>query len=414
MTRLLIPEMFGIAAIAAMVPIILALLSDIGLGQNIVQSRRGEDPTFLNTAWSVQIIRGFLLWAVAILLSAALYMANLGGYVPANSVYASPALPLVIAVTSFSACISGFASTRLFTALRVLDQKRSIQVELAGQVAGLAVMITLGVITRSIWSLVASVLVSSFTTTVLSHVWMSGHPNRIQWDRDALHELLHFGKWIFVSSAVYVLAVNGDRIILGGLVDAHMLGLYAIAAMMVGAVEAGLSKLVSSVSLPAFSEIVRKEPDRLREVYYRLRVPCDLVLLFMAGFLFATGHLIVEMLYDPRYLSAGHMLQVLATSLVIARYGVAHKLYIAMGLPRYEALINSVRLLGLLTCVPLSYYFAGLQGTMWAIALHALPTVFVVFWINAKFDLNDFRREMIVLVALPSGWLCGYTLSQLR
>ena len=40
MTRLLVPEMFGVMAIATMVTVILTLLSDIGLSQHIVQSRR--------------------------------------------------------------------------------------------------------------------------------------------------------------------------------------------------------------------------------------------------------------------------------------------------------------------------------------------------------------------------------------
>jgi O-antigen/teichoic acid export membrane protein len=58
MTRLLAPEMFGVIAIAMMVTVILSMLSDIGLRQNIVQSRRGDDPAFLDTAWVVQVVRG--------------------------------------------------------------------------------------------------------------------------------------------------------------------------------------------------------------------------------------------------------------------------------------------------------------------------------------------------------------------
>ncbi|MGH6890844.1 MAG: oligosaccharide flippase family protein, partial [Dongiaceae bacterium] len=209
MTRLLVPEMFGVMAIATMVTVILSLLSDIGLHQNIVQSRRGDDPAFLDTAWVVQIVRGGVLWLVALLLSIALHFANLGGMLPAKSVYASPVLPLVIAVSSFSAVFLGFQSTKMATAHRSFDQKRFIQIELIGQLAGLIVMIVIGVMTRSIWALVAGGLVASLTTTALSHTWMSGHPNHFRWEKNALRELIGFGKWIFVSSAVYVLASQG-------------------------------------------------------------------------------------------------------------------------------------------------------------------------------------------------------------
>jgi len=57
MTRLLVPEMFGVMAIATMVTVILGMLSDIGLRQNIVRSPRGDDPAFLDTAWTVQVLR---------------------------------------------------------------------------------------------------------------------------------------------------------------------------------------------------------------------------------------------------------------------------------------------------------------------------------------------------------------------
>ena len=55
---------------------------------------------------------------------------------PAKSVYASPILPFVIAVTSFSAVIAGFQSTRIAVAQRNFNQKRLVQTELFAQVAG--------------------------------------------------------------------------------------------------------------------------------------------------------------------------------------------------------------------------------------------------------------------------------------
>ena len=102
MTRLLVPEMFGVMALVATIANVIWLLSDIGLGQNIIQSRRGAEPAFLDTAWVVQIVRGLLLWGVALLLSAGLHVAALAGMLPADSVYAYPGLPIILAVASFS------------------------------------------------------------------------------------------------------------------------------------------------------------------------------------------------------------------------------------------------------------------------------------------------------------------------
>jgi O-antigen/teichoic acid export membrane protein len=407
MTRLLVPEMFGVMAIATIVTVLINLLSDIGLRQSIVQSRNGDAPVFLDTAWVLQIIRGFGCWALALLLCLALYLSSHAGLLPAKSVYALPILPLVIGVTSFSAVILGFESTRVATAYRNFDQKRIIQIELIGQLAALAVMIGIGILTHSIWALVVGGLVSPLTTTILSHTWMKGHQNRFRWDTDSAYELIHFGKWVLASSALFVFASIGDRMLLGFFVEPAVLGMYAIASQIISAIQAGPSKLFSTVTLPALSEIARSDHRRLREVYYRNRVPVDLVMLFLMGFVFATANLVIDLLYDARYAGAGDMLRILALSLFAIRYGVAGQIYLAIGMPRYVTITSAVRVAALYALVPALYHFGGAQAALWGIALHAAAMVPFIYYFNAKLDLNDWCRESIVLLAAPLGYVLG-------
>jgi len=407
MTRLLVPEMFGVMALVATIANVIWLLSDIGLGQNIIQSRRGAEPAFLDTAWVVQIVRGLLLWGVALLLSAGLHVAALAGMLPADSVYAYPGLPIILAVASFSVVIQSFQSTKTATAYRTFDQKRLTGLELSSQVAGLAVMLAVGVLTRSIWALVAGGMFAALTKTALSHAWLHGPANRFRVEKQALREVFAFGKWVFVSSAVGVLASNGDRLLLGGFVDAQLLGLYAIAALLLGALEAGVLNFFTAVSLPALSEIARKDPSRLREVYRKMRLPADLGLLFVAGGLFAAGRWLIDLLYDPRYAGAGEMLQVLALSLFVARYALAQQAYLALGRPRYLAVIQGVRMVSLFALVPALLYLGGLDAAIWAIALHGLATLPFIFRFNSRLGLNDPGLELKVLGALPAGYLCG-------
>jgi O-antigen/teichoic acid export membrane protein len=346
-------------------------------------------------------------------LAVGLYFANRNGLLPSASVYASPELPLVIAVSAFAAVISGFASTKLAIAHRSFNQQRVVQIEVVSQIVASAVMMTIATFNHSVWALVTGGLVASVSSAVLSHTWLQGHSNRLRLERAALRELSDFGKWVFISSAVSVFAMNGDRLLLGGLVDANVLGTYAIAVMMVGAIEGLLQRLFGTISLPALSEVARNDPSRLREIYYRLRIPGDLLLLFAAGALFQSGHLVIDLLYDPRYAQAGHSLEVLALSLIVVRYGVAHQVYLALAVPRYLSLINIVRFASLFTLVPALYHFAGFDAAVWGIALHGFATVPFVYYFNAKLGLNDWRRELLVLAALPAGLLCGTALNAL-
>ena len=58
LTRLLFPDLFGLMSLVNVIIMGLGLFSDIGVGTSIIRSKRGNDPDFLNSAWTMQVIRG--------------------------------------------------------------------------------------------------------------------------------------------------------------------------------------------------------------------------------------------------------------------------------------------------------------------------------------------------------------------
>ena len=414
MARLLMPEMFGIMVIATTVAVVLGLLSDMGLRQNIIQSKRGNDPVFLNTAWTMQIFRGFVLFGVSLLVAGFAWYAQVINLSPAGSTYAAPELPLVLAVTGFSAVINGFQSTKLALAFRSFQQNKVVLTELAAQIVGLLVMLGIGYFTGSIWSLVAAGLVAAMVSTVLGHLWLEGPSNRLHWDSSALKELIDFGRWVLLSSAVGVLAAHGDRIWFGGSMSATELGVYSIAVLILGAIQTGVHKLAEAVVLPAFSEAARSgDAGRLRVLYYRFRFVLDFVLLFACGLLLTISPLIIGLLYDERYAQAGNMLAILSLSFFTLRFVLAHQLWMALGLTKYQAMDNLIRAVSLWTLLPLLLAVGGTSYAIFGVALHALPTVVLIFYINIRLGFLDIKRELLVLPMLGVGALCGIGFSQL-
>lgn len=408
MARLLLPEMFGVMVIATTVSILLHLLSDVGLRQNIIQSHRGDDPDFLNTAWTVQIIRGFLLFALTLLLALGAWLAQLAELWPADSTYAAPVLPMVLAVTGLSAAIWGFQSTKIDVAVRTFQQKRVVLVDLASQVAGLVVMLVLGLLTHSIWALVLSGLVSAVVWTVLGHTALEGPNNHLRWDRSALTELIVFGRWILLSSMVGVLAMYGDRMWFGASMSAAQLGVYSIAVLILGAVQTALMKIVGAVALPAFSEAARADDKpRLKALYFRFRLLVDLLVLFICGGFLTASPLLIGWMYDDRYREAGPMLAILSLSFIVLRYTLAHQVWIALGLTKYQAMDNIIRLVSLWGLLPLLLAIGGVEWAIWGVALHAVPTLVLVVYVNCKLDIFSLKRELVVLPMLLVGALCG-------
>lgn len=408
MARLLVPEMFGVMAIATTVAVVLHLLCDVGLRQNIIQSQRGDDPVFLNTAWTVQILRGFILFALTLLVAGFAWFAQALNLWAADSTYAEPELPLVLAVTGFTALIFGFQSTKIDLAVRTFQQKKVVLAEFAAQLAGLLVMFGIAYFTRSVWSLVAAGLAAALVSTVLSHLWFEGLRNRIQWESAALKELVAFGRWILLSSAVGVLALNGDRILFGGSISAAELGIYAIAVLILSGIQIGVMKLIAVVALPAFSEAARSnDTARLRSLYYRFRLIVDVALLFLCGLLFTVSPLIIGWLYDARYAGAGPMLAILSLSFFTLRFTLAHQIWLALGLSKYQAMDNIIRVVSLWALLPLLLAMGGINYAIWWVAMHALPTLVLIVYVNCKIGLFDIKRELVVLPMLLVGALCG-------
>jgi O-antigen/teichoic acid export membrane protein len=409
-SRLLAPEVYGIMAVCTAVHVIVTLIGDIGLRQAVVRSENGHDPVFLNTAWTVQILRGLSIWIMCVATAMGLAALNSYGLLPQGSVYADQSLPLLIAATSFSTVIQSFQSMKVISLGRSLELARITIIDLASVLMSLIVAIIFAWLTRSIWSFVISGLVASVFGVSAAHLWLTGVKDRFAWDRRSLNELMQFGKWASISSFVGVIATNGDRLLLGGWLSTTSLGYYSIASNLANVVDGVGSRVFGSVSLPALSEIVRKQPDRLSEVFFRMRRGADVMYVGSAGFLFATGQTIVATLYDPRYLAAGQMLQLLSFNLLFARYGLVQDAYIALGKPNYLSAINAVKLVSLFTLVPLSFHLFGEQGAVLGMALYLLPTVPLIFWLNRKHALNNFGVELLNLGMWPIGWLVGKTL----
>jgi O-antigen/teichoic acid export membrane protein len=407
MTRLLVPEMFGLMSIVFMVQFTLSLLSDIGLRAAVIQNRRGDDAELLNTVWTIQVLRGVGLFVLCLVIAFGLFVAGRAGLFQAGTALGDPQLPFLLAVASLSLLISGFLSSNHMTAGRNLALRRIVLIELASQIVSLVVMVAVAYVTRSVWSIVISGIVASTATVALSHTILPGIRNHFLLNREIIGEIYKFGLAILVSSVTFVLATNMDRALLGALVSAATLGVYAIAQNLSAAAEGLISRLFESVVLPALSEASRTSEERLREQCKRLRLPFDLWYLGASGMLFALAPSIVSVLYDERYHEAGAMLQILSLSLIFSRFGVFSMAYVAAGKPEYMAIAHIVRLVAIAVSLPLLFHAYGIYGAIYAVALHQAALVPFYYVFNRRLGLNDLGYECRVLPAWPAGYALG-------
>jgi O-antigen/teichoic acid export membrane protein len=408
MTRLLVPDIFGIVALAGVVYMIISLLSDIGLRQCVIYSERGEERRFLDTVWSISAMRGAFISVAAALVAAGIGWGASRGWFDPKSVYAHPDLPGVLALTALSSLLLGFKSPKLYVCERHLDFRTVVSLEFLGNFVGAVATIYLTWRWRSVWAIVVGGYANTITTLALSHFSIPGPIGRLRWDKDCAREIVRYGRWILMSSTAYVFASNGDRILLGAWATPAMLGFYMLALNMVNAFESIVSRPFVDVGMPAFSELGRTSRSEVRKKYLRFRRPLDLATVLGSGILFATGQTLIKILYDPRYVDAGRTLQILSMSLLFMRYGTIGVVHSALGRPHTLAWTSVVKLASVYTIIPLGYFIGGYEGAIWAIALHMIPSTAFLFWRNREFQLNDFAFEFRMLLMWPVGFAGGW------
>ena len=398
LTRLLLPEAFGLVAAVNTLYFGLVMFSDLGVWQSVIRSEHSEDPRFLGTAWSVQLLRGTLLFFIVLAIALVLHLGAGFGWFESGTVYADPRLPPMMVVFGLSALLQGFESMNLASAQRELLGLKLARLEILSQLSAMLVTITLAWLTRSVWSLLIGSVVSSAVRTLMSHFALPGKLARPAWDSAFASEIVGFGKWIFLSSIIGFLAANGEKLILGGSLSVASFGIFSIASMLMVAFVGVYSSLNGHVVFSSLSLALKSgnKSEELR-VYARVQTLVDLFLGTSAGLIIMAGQWAVWLLYDQRYHAAGWMLQCLGLSVIAIRHQVTEQLMFARGKPSWVSANNALRAVALVIVIPLGQRAWGEFGAILAVAVCQFAS-----W---PLSLEFKRREGLLTWATERWWL---------
>ena len=345
LARLLVPHDFGLAALVGMFVNMFQWFSDVGLGPAIIQSPRGDDERFLNTAWTISILRGLFLWVGSCAVAW-----------PVSRIYHEPLLLPLIIVTGFNGVLTGLNSTALFQLNRHMQAGRITLLNLAAQVLTTTVMVTLAFWLHSVWAIIFGGIASSAFTLVLSHFLIAGFRNRFAWDRGAVKELLHFGGWIFVSTAVTFFANDVDRLIFGYISSVTVLGLYQQATTLVRMPIELIGRLAGVSLFPALARSAELGHEELRQNLLRARsviLPLGISAVMGLGL---GAPLFVYVVYPGKFQDVGWMARYMSVGLWITILQLSSdRTLLAMGHAKSLAMANGVNMVA-----TISFALAGI------------------------------------------------------
>lgn len=388
LARLLAPQLFGLMVIVNTIRTGVALLSDIGINQNIVSHPDGDKPDFLDTAWTLQVIRGVFLGAICFALSTV-----------AAHFFEEPQLATILPVAALFFLFGGLDSTGRSLLIKRMGVRRMSLFEIGDATLVLVVHVTLALITPTVWALVLGSAIMAAAGLVYSFLLVPGLRHRFIIDRDSAHQLIHFGKWIFFSSLIWFAAMNFDRLYLSKQIPLAQLGVFGIARTLADTVSQVAARGGSQLLFP----MVAAMQSNAAEVRVRLRQGRRILLLLAAGglaFFMAVSDLVIRLLYDQRYQQAGVLLPILLIGVWFAILSTINE-SILLGLrkPATTAIANLAKFLTYVIGVPLAFASYGLIG---AVCLFSVGEAakYGALWILGRRQHVGFIRDDIVLTAL--------------
>lgn len=407
MARILFPEDFGLMAIVYMIVFALEQFSNIGIPAAVMRYEHGDQPTFLNTAWTIQIVRGFALWMIGLALTPVV-----------ADFYGQPQLIQIMPVATFAAVIMGLQSTKFLLLTRNLLLGRRVAIEIIARVCSILVMFGIAYVEASVWALVIGGLANGLVITILSHTWTPGPRIRLAWDKQTVDEIFSLGKWVIASSGLSFALGQIDIALLGRLVPPAVLGVYSmgmIIPMLIGEVT---FTVLSSVVAPVVAESNRAGPQFLRDRYAAVRrLTLPAVLLMGLGAL-VVAPAFFEYLYDDRYWDARWIAQLALIRSWFAFLQVSACIsLLSVGDGRTWAISNVVGLAGVTAGCLAGFAVGELRGLLIGLGIGSMLSFLVpairLWRLGIATPLAEIRYTLlavvlVTLVMLATNWTAGW------
>jgi len=408
LARLLFPEAFGVMAIVNVVIQGLMQFSDVGVSPAIMQSKRGDDQVFLNTAWTIQVLRGVALFLTACALAW-----------PLAWFYEEPQLLHLLPVAGVALLIAGLNPTALDTAKRHLRWGRLTSIEFGVQITGIVAGIALAWWLQSVWALVLANVISTSVALALHWLTLPGAHNRFGWDRPALRELVNFGQWIFLSTICGFLFNQADKLILGKYLSFDVFGVYNIGFFLASFPMLLGNMFTWRMLIPIYRELPPGESTANFAKLRRMRFAVTTGLIALSAGFACLGVWLIGIMYDDRYAMAGAVVVVIAAmqipQIIVMTYDQAS---LAAGDSKRFFVLTLAKAVVMIAALVLGLEWGGLLGALLSYGAAMIVAYPVVVWLARRMQAWDPLHDAVMAglslgVVLLAFWINGRAISDL-
>ncbi len=323
LARLLVPDDFGVVAMASLFTGLVDVLLDLGVVAALIHKRHCDEDDY-STAWTIRLIQ--TAFAATIIVISSPWVADY---------YNDPRVTAVLWVMAGSTILGGLENIGIVSFQKEMIFSRDFQFFFIRRIAGFSATLVLAWVLKSYWALPLGALIGRLAGVGLSYAL---HPLRPRLTLTRFRKMWSLSQWMLLRSIGAYVDSRLDKLLIGHRTDAATIGAYSLADEISAMPSTELLAPLGRVLFPALVE-VRERPEQLRHAFLLALAVQTMIALPAATGLAMVAREAVAVLLGDRWLSAVPFVQVLALVYGISAFShAAGYLLLTMGQMRSMAI----------------------------------------------------------------------------
>jgi lipopolysaccharide exporter len=325
LARLLMPEDFGLIALAMIVVDFIDVWLWLGVDAALVQKKTLTRADY-NSAWTMRLIQGGLI-AVLVAIAAPF----------AAEFFKEPRIVAILWVLAPAIFLTSAANIGIVDFQRAVNFRADFIMLLSSKIFSVVVTIALAFWLRSYWALVIGIFSGYLATFIISYII---HPYRPSLCLEKWREFWGFSKWIIVANLGGFLNRKTDEILVGKIASPGLLGIYTIALDLGQMVTNELARPINKVLFPVIANI-QEDLARVKRTYLLTISGINTVTMPVGVGLALVAEEFVLTILGEKWLGAVPFLQIFAIYGVLRfTYSGAASVLIALGRVKTNSLLT--------------------------------------------------------------------------
>ncbi len=358
LARLLVPEDFGLVALAMTLFGLLEAMSEFSFAVTLIRDQKA-DRRHYDTVWTLSVARGVAVAILLVVLAA-----------PVAGFFDEPRVEAIVYCLALAAAVSGLQNVGVVDFQKEMRFHKDFFFMTAEKLGAFAVTVTLAFMWREYWALIVGIVAAKFFRVALSYAM---HDYRPRFSLAAWREVINFSKWLLLNNIFSYFFFRADNLMVGKLLGAGSLGVYSIAHEIANLVTTELVMPIRRAIFPGYAKLAADPVALSKNFLDTLSIIAMVALPFAAG-LGLVADPLVRLFLGEKWLAAIPLIQLLVIhGAMNVMSSLSGTIYLTLGKPHYLTLVFVT---GVIVLVPLIYWGVSASGIMGAaLAVTAASTV---------------------------------------